>query len=109
MQLAQSILFQKQKTFEKGIDILAQVQYTIIVPRENRKREKKMKKYFETPTQVMFWQDAEIMRENNVDYFVGIAYHDEIICACCGGIVEISEVENIETLPWVDITDAILS
>ena len=41
-----------------------------------------MKKYFETPTQVMFWQDAEIMRENNVDYFVGIAYHDEIICAC---------------------------
>ncbi len=68
-----------------------------------------MKKYFETPTQVMFWQDAEIMRENNVDYFVGIAYHDEIICACCGGIVEISEVENIETLPWVDITDAILS
>ncbi|MCI7591080.1 MAG: hypothetical protein MSS74_04025 [Lactobacillus johnsonii] len=49
------------------------------------------------------------MRENNVDYFVGIAYHDEIICACCGGIVEISEVENIETFPWVDITDAILS
>ena len=33
-----------------------------------------MKKYFE----VMFWQDAEIMR-----------------------IVEISEVENIETFPWV--------
>lgn len=48
-------------------------------------------------------------RGNNVDYFVGIAYHDEIICACCGGIVEINEVENIETLPWVDITDAILS
>ena len=27
-----------------------------------------MKKYFETPTQVMFWQDTEIMHENNVDY-----------------------------------------
>lgn len=68
-----------------------------------------MKKYFETPTQVMFWQDREKMHENNIDYFVGIAYHDEIICACCGGIVEINEVENIETFPWVDITDAILS
>ena len=68
-----------------------------------------MKKYFETPTQVRFGQDAGIMRENNVDYCGGKAYHDEIICACCGGIVEISEVENIETFPWVDITDAILS
>ena len=48
------------------------------------------------------------MRENNADYFVGIAYLDEIICACCGGIVETSEVENIETFPWVDITDAII-
>lgn len=67
-----------------------------------------MKKYFETPTQVIFWQDAETMCETGADRFAGIAYHDEIICACCGGIVEISEVENIKILPWVDITDAIV-
>lgn len=67
-----------------------------------------MKKYFETPTQVIFWQDAKTMRENGTDCFMGIAYHDEIICACCGGIVEISEVKKIKILPWTDITDAIL-
>ena len=67
-----------------------------------------MKKYFEIPTQVKFWQDTETMHENNADYFAGITYHDEIICGCCGGIIEINEVEKIETLPWIDITEAII-
>lgn len=30
----------------------------------------------------------------------GIAYRDEIICACCGGIHEVSECTDIVSLPW---------
>lgn len=66
-----------------------------------------MKQYFETPTQVLFKQDAETMRENGAEWFAGIAYHDEIICGCCGGIVEVSETELIQPLPWVNISEAI--
>ena len=51
-----------------------------------------MKQYFETPTQVLFKQDAETMRENGAEWFAGIAYHDEIICGCCGGIEEVEQI-----------------
>lgn len=61
-----------------------------------------MKQYFETPTQVLFKQDV-----NGAEWFAGIAHHDEIICGCCGGIVEVSETELIQPLPWVNISDAI--
>lgn len=61
-----------------------------------------MKQYFEIPTQVLFKQDV-----NGAEWFAGIAYHDEIICGCCGGIVEVSETELIQPLPWVNISDAI--
>lgn len=67
-----------------------------------------MKKYFETPTQVIFWQDAKTMCENGTDCFMGIAYHDEIICSECGGIVKISEIKKIKLWPWTDITDTII-
>lgn len=66
-----------------------------------------MKRFFEKPTQVMFRQDEETMQENGAEWFAGIAYHDEIICGCCGGIIEMDEVETIQPLPWVDIEDAI--
>lgn len=66
-----------------------------------------MKQYFETPTQVLFKQDEETMRENGAEWFAGIAYHDEIICGCCGGIVEVSETEQIQPLSWVNISEAI--
>lgn len=66
-----------------------------------------MKQYFETPTQVLFKQDEETMRENGVEWFAGIAYHDEIICGCCGGIMEIEEVEMIQPFSWNDLTVAI--
>lgn len=66
-----------------------------------------MKQYFETPTQVLFKQDAETMRENGAELFADIAYHDEIICGCCGGIVEVSETELIQPLPCVNISEAI--
>lgn len=41
---------------------------------------------FERPTQVAFW---EVEQER---YVGGIAYGTEIICGCCGGVVEIAEV-----------------
>lgn len=41
---------------------------------------------FERPTQVAFW---EVEQER---YVGGIAYGAEIICGCCGGVVEIAEV-----------------
>ena len=66
-----------------------------------------MKKYFETPTQVLFKQDEETMRETGREWFAGIAYHDEIICGCCGGIFETDEIELIQPLPWVDISEEI--
>ena len=42
--------------------------------------------YFDVPTQVQFW-DYKKRR-----YKGGIAYRDEIICGCCGGIFDISEI-----------------
>ena len=39
---------------------------------------------FDVPTQVAFWEDNH--------YIGGIAYGTEIICSCCGGVVEIAEV-----------------
>ena len=44
-----------------------------------------MKTYYERPTQVMF------IDEEGIEQF-GIAYLDEIICGCCGGIFSVEEV-----------------
>jgi hypothetical protein len=69
--------------------------------------EKKM--YFEVPTQVVYC-DADNC------WYSGIAYRDEIICACCGGVVEIAEVYEfapegvtnpIEELEWVNVREEI--
>lgn len=70
-----------------------------------------MKKYdyFEVPTQVKFWDRR---------YIGGIAYRDEIICGCCGGIFRISDIyevapDTLEEDPivvynnWVDISHEI--
>lgn len=48
-----------------------------------------MNKYFDKPKQVKFEDE-----EGNLCY--GIAYHDEIICACCGGILDPEEVKIIK-------------
>lgn len=45
-----------------------------------------MKTYFDRPTQVKFWD------YDNGEYVGGIAYHDIIICGCCGSTFSISEV-----------------
>ena len=42
---------------------------------------------FETPKQVIFADP-----DNPGEWIAGIAYREEIICACCGGIFEISDV-----------------
>lgn len=51
------------------------------------------------------------------DWNYGIAYDDYIICGCCGGLLEISEIEElakemgvedpIQELEWVNLAPAI--
>ena len=57
---------------------------------------------FDFPTQVIFY-DFE-----HGEWAGGIAYGTKIICGCCGGIFEIEEVNNIEVLPWIDISSEII-
>ena len=64
---------------------------------------------FDRPTQVAFWEDNH--------YIGGIAYGSEIICGCCGGVVEIAEVyefapEGVTPIvvyeDWVAFDDSII-
>ena len=64
---------------------------------------------FDRPTQVAFWEDNH--------YIGGIAYGSEIICGCCGGVVEITEVyefapEGVTPIvvygDWVAFDDSII-
>jgi hypothetical protein len=74
----------------------------------------KMPYFFETPTQVKFLDDAE----DELKYKGGIAYGDVIVCGCCGGVVEISDLlecfseqeANLIIIPleWIDISEAII-
>lgn len=67
--------------------------------------------YFEVPTQVKFWDVG------GDHYIGGIAYRNEIICGCCGGIFDISEIyefaptdlkeDPIVVYDWVDISSKI--
>lgn len=68
------------------------------------------KKYFDRPTQVIFAEPG------GDGWNAGIAYKDEIICGCCGGIFEIEEIYNFnedidmpihEYSDWVDIAEEI--
>ena len=45
--------------------------------------------YFDRPQQVVFADP-----DNPGEWIVGIAYKDEIICACCGGIFNIDDVKE---------------
>lgn len=70
-----------------------------------------MKTYFEKPVQVAYWDVAG-------DHYVGgIAYHDEIICGCCGGVMEVEEVIEfapegvapiVEYAIWVNVSEEIM-
>ena len=44
------------------------------------------KNWFERPAQVAFYD------VDNETYIGGIAYRDKIICACCGGLVDLDEL-----------------
>ena len=62
--------------------------------------------YFDKPTMVKIKERCE-----DEDRFIGgIAYCGEVICGECGGVFEIDdeEIEIVEILSWVDISDSIL-
>ena len=63
-----------------------------------------MEFFFDKPTQVRFWEDLE--DGEKVKHY-GIAYHDEIICGCCGGVVEAENVVAIDELEWTPIEEFI--
>ena len=65
--------------------------------------------WFDVPTQVAYF-------EENV-YHSGIAYHNEVICACCGGITEIEDLMGwapagvapiVAYKDWVSFRDEII-
>ena len=70
--------------------------------------------YYDEPTQVKFFDF-----DNEASCWVGgIAYHDVVICGCCGATVEISELydmaietgfgeDPIKVLDWTDINEEI--
>lgn len=68
-----------------------------------------VKNYYDFPTQVRFYDEV------GEHYLGGIAYQDVVICGCCGGAIEISEIiENtpkqfipIRDLDWEDISSVI--
>ena len=45
------------------------------------------KPYFDAPKQVVFADP-----DNAGQWIIGVAYHDEIICMCCGAVFEIADV-----------------
>ena len=78
--------------------------------------------FYDIPTQVMF-VEPKCAKDGNEDcgpeWYAGIAYRDEVICACCGGVFTIEDViESAEEYglargiyhygAWVDITDSII-
>ena len=72
------------------------------------------KSYFDRPTQVVFADP-----DNPGEWLSGIAYRDEIICGCCGGVFSIDDVIEMaresgvncaihEYREWNDIADEIV-
>ena len=60
---------------------------------------------FDTPTQVCFHSHNE---DPDTPACGGIAYNDYVICACCGGIVPMDEIEYLVVYDnWVDFSEEI--
>ena len=66
--------------------------------------------YYDIPTQVKFFDFGS----EEPYWFGGIAFHDVIICGCCGAVIEISDLyddaeetglgeDPIKVLRWIDI------
>ena len=60
---------------------------------------------FNKPTQVKFKLNEMYDNEGPLG---GIAYEDKILCGCCGGFFEFADCIEVETLPWVNISNEIL-
>ena len=72
-------------------------------------------RYFEKPTQVKFFDP-----DSDDTWCGGIAYKDEVICACCGGVLKISEIidkdesngwEKVCIIPydnWIDLSAEVM-
>ena len=55
--------------------------------------------YFEQPTQVIAVPQGEAP-------IMGIAYGNDIICACCGGVYRVDEVELVKVYKdWQDLVE----
>ena len=57
--------------------------------------------WYQVPTQVIFIPEGEAP-------CVGIAYRDEVICSCCGGVYELSECKIVHEYEWITLHDAIV-
>ena len=83
------------------------------------------KDYYENPTQVLFLDFESVTDIAETRYIGGIAYQDEIICGCCGGIFSIKELIEeykdylvsepwlknfplIRPMSWIDISEEII-
>lgn len=64
------------------------------------------KSWYGKPTQVHFHDEG--MAED--EWCGGIAYHDYIICGCCGSIIELDneDVQILEELPWINVSHEII-
>ena len=73
-----------------------------------------MKKYYDVPTQVIFY---DVYNGKKVG---GIAYKEDIICGCCGGTLPIEELiedykdfnlsieDYFKELKWISISEEII-
>lgn len=52
-----------------------------------------MHDFYNTPVQVVF-ADIESTKDN-INWCGGIAFRDEVICGCCGGVFEIADLLSI--------------
>ena len=59
--------------------------------------------WFRIPTQVAIMSCCD---EEGCDTFIGVAYHNEVICLCCGTVFGVEDLEEDEAvykvLNWVN-------
>ena len=69
-----------------------------------------MKKYYDYPTQVTFIEESEVETYGqSYSMCSGIAYHDFIICGCCGATIPLNEVLWLKEYKcWIDIMESIV-
>lgn len=62
--------------------------------------------YFNTPTQIKYFDVVPYGNMTEVTRRGAIAYHDKIICGCCGGIIDLKEYYE-GLLEWIKPEEAI--